>query len=151
MVYYVCLQPQIKRHLLLGRKAMTNLDNILKSRDVTLPTEVCIVKAKVFPVVMYECESWAIKKAECQRIWCFRAVLLEKTLEHPLYSKEIKPVNLKEISPENSLKGLRLKLPSFGHLMPLEEELTHWKRPWCWGRLRVGGEEGNRRWDGWMV
>ena len=90
-------------------------------------------------------EGWVPKN------WCFRAVLLEKTLEHPLYSKEIKPVNLKEISPEYSLKGLRLKLPAFGHLMPLEEEPTHWKIPWCWGRLRVGGEGGNRGWDGWMV
>ena len=79
---------EIKRYLLLGRKAMTNLDSILKSRDITLPTKVCLVKAMVFPVVMYGCESWTIKKVECQRI----DVVLEKTLESPLDSKEIKPV-----------------------------------------------------------
>ena len=72
---------------------MTNLDSILKNRDITLPTKVCIVKAMVFPVVMYGCKSWNIKKVECQRTGCFQIVLLEKTLESPLDSKEIKPVN----------------------------------------------------------
>ena len=86
---------EIKRRLLFGRKIMTNLDSILKSRDITLPTKVCLVKAMVFPVVMYGCESWAIKKAECRRIdafelWCWR------TLESPLDCKEIQPVNPKE-------------------------------------------------------
>ena len=81
---------EIKRHLLLGRKVMTNLDSILKSRDITLPTKVCLVKAMVFPVVMYGCESWTIKKAERQRI-----VVLEKTLESPLDCKEIQPVHPK--------------------------------------------------------
>ena len=85
---------EIKRHLLLGRNAMTNLDRILKSRDITLPTKVCLVKAMVFPVVMYGCESWTIKKAECQRIdafelWCWRR------LESPLDCKEIQPVHPK--------------------------------------------------------
>ena len=80
----------IKRHLLLGRKAMTNLDSILKSRDITIPTKVHLVKVMVFPVVMYGCESWTIKKAECRRIDAFK--LLEKTLESPLDSKEIQPV-----------------------------------------------------------
>ena len=84
----------IKRHLLLGRKVMTNLDNILKSRDVTLPTKVRLVKDMVFPVVMYGCESWTIKKAECQRIDAF-ALWLGKTLESPLDIKEIQPVNPK--------------------------------------------------------
>ena len=89
---------EIRRCLFLGRKAMTNLDSVLKSRDITLPTNVPIVKAVVFPVVTYSCESWTIKKAECQRIdafelWCWR------TPEHPLDSKEIKPVNLKGDQP----------------------------------------------------
>ena len=85
---------QIKRHLLLGRKAMTNLDRVLKSRDITLLTKVHLVKAVVFPVVMYECESWTIRKAECPRIDAFE-LWLEKTLESPLDGKEIKPVNPK--------------------------------------------------------
>ena len=85
---------EIKRHFLLGRKAMTNLDSVLKSREVTLSTKVCIVKAMVFPVVMYGCESWTIKKAECLRI-----VVLEKTLESPLNYKEIKPANPKGNQP----------------------------------------------------
>ena len=88
---------------------MTNLDSILKSRDVTLPTKVCLVKAIVFPVVMYGCVSWTVKKAEHQRTDAFD-VVLEKTLESPLDSKEIQPVHPKEISPEYSLEGLMLKL-----------------------------------------
>ena len=86
---------KIKRHLLLGRKAMTNLDSILKSRDITLPTKFCIVKAMVFPVVMYRCASWTIWKAECQRIDALKTVVFEKTLESPLDCKEIKPVHPK--------------------------------------------------------
>ena len=96
---------EIKRCLLLGRKVMTNIDNILKSRDITLPTKICLVKAMVFPVVMYGYESWTIKKAECkkkkkkeswvQKNWCFWTVVLEKTLESPLDCKEIQPVHLK--------------------------------------------------------
>ena len=85
---------EIKRCLLLRRKVMTNLDSILKSRDITLPTKVCLVKAMVFPVVMYECESWTIMKAECRRIDAFELVL-EKTLESPLDCKEIQPVHPK--------------------------------------------------------
>ena len=90
---------EIKRHLLLGRKVMTSLDSTLKSRDITLLTKVCIVKAMDFPVVMYRCESWTIKKAECRKIDGFQAVVLEKTLESPLNSKEIKPVNPKRNQP----------------------------------------------------
>ena len=86
---------EIKRHLLLGRKAMTNLDSILKSRDITLPTKVHLVKAMVFPVVMCGCESWTIKKAELRRIDAFELWVLEKTLESPLDCKEIQPVHLK--------------------------------------------------------
>ena len=90
---------EIKRHLLLGRKAMTNLDSILKSRDITLPRKVCVVKAMVFQVVMYGCESWIIQKAECQRtdafkLWCWR-----RLFESPLDSKEVKPVNPKAYQP----------------------------------------------------
>ena len=84
---------EIKRHLLIGRKAMTNLDGVLKSRDITLPTKVCLVKYMVFPVVMYRCASWTIWKAECQRIDALKTVVFEKTLESPLDCKEIKPVN----------------------------------------------------------
>ena len=84
---------EIKRHLLLGRKAMTNLDGILKSRDITLPTKVLPVKVMVFPVIMYGCEIWTIKKAERQKNWCFQTVVFEKILESPLDCKEIKPVN----------------------------------------------------------
>ena len=102
----------IRRQLLLGRKAMTNLDIMLKSRDITLLTKVCRVKAMVFPVVTYGCESWTVKKAECQRIDAFELLVLEKTPERPLDSKEIEPVNLKY-----SMEGLIPKLQYFGHLM----------------------------------
>ena len=90
---------EIKRCLLLGRKAMTTLDSILKSTDITLRTKICIVRAVVFPVVMYECESWIIKKAECQRINAFQIMVLKKTLVSPLDCKEIKPVNPKGNQP----------------------------------------------------
>ena len=86
---------EIKRCLLLGRKAMTNLDSILKSRDITLPTKVCLVKAMIFPVVMYGCESWTYKESWVPKNWCFWTVVLEKTLESPLDCKNIKPVNPK--------------------------------------------------------
>ena len=110
---------EIKRHLLLGRKAMINLDSILKSSDITLLTKICLVEAMVFPVVMYGCESWTIKKAEHQRLdafelWCWRT-LLRVLWTARRSNKSI----LKEISPEYSLEGLvlKLKLQSFGHLM----------------------------------
>ena len=90
---------EIKRCLLLGRKAMTNLDGVFKSRDITLLTNVHTVKAMVFPVVMYRCESWTRKKVELLKNWCFWTVVLEKTLESPLDSKEIKPVNPKGNQP----------------------------------------------------
>ena len=150
MVYYVSAAMKL-RHLLLGRKAMTNLDNVLKSRDITLPADICIVKAKVFPEVMYECESWAIKKGECQRIDAFELWCWRRLLSIPCVARRSNQSIFKKISPEYSLKGLKLKLPYFGHLMPLEEEPTHWKRPWCWERLRVGGEGGDRVWDGWTA
>ena len=127
---------EIKRCLLLGRKVMTNLDSILKSRDVTLPTTVCLVKAVVFPVVMYGCESWTIKRAECQRIdafelWCWR------TLESPLDCKEIQPVHPKVH--HCSLEGmmLKLKLQYFGHLMRRADSFEK--------TLMLGKIEGRRR------
>ena len=100
---------RIKRHLLLGRNAMTNLDSILKSRDITLPTKVCLVKAMVFPVVMYGCESWTIKKAEHRRIAAFELWCWRRLLRVPWTAKRSNQSILKEISPEYSLKRLMLK------------------------------------------
>ena len=110
---------EIKRCVLLGRKVMTNLDRILKSRDITLPTKVCLVKAMIFPVVMYGCESWTIKRAECQRIDAFELWCWRRLLRVPWTSRRSNQSNLKEISPEYSLEGLmlKLKLQYFGHLM----------------------------------
>ena len=110
---------EIKRRLLLGKKVMTNRDSILKSRDTSLPTKVCLVKAVVFPVVMYGCESWTIKKAERQRIDAFELWCVEKTLRVPWTARRSNQFILKEISPEYSFKGLmlKLKLQYFGHLM----------------------------------
>ena len=110
---------QIKRHLLLGRKSMTNLDHILKSRDITLPTKVHLVKAMVFPVAMYGCESWTIKKTERQRIDAFELWCWRRLLRVPWTARRSNQSILKEISPEYSLEGLmpKLKLQYFGHLM----------------------------------
>ena len=110
---------EIKRHLLLGRKAMTNFDSILKSRDITLPTKIHIVKAMVFPVVMYECESWTIKRDECQRIDAFELWCWRRLLRVPWIARRSNQSILKEINPEYSLEGLmlKLKLQYFGHLM----------------------------------
>ena len=110
---------EIKRYLLLRRKPMTNLDSILKSRDITLPAKVCPVKAMVFPVVRYGCKSWTIKKAECQRIDAFELWCWRRFLRVPWIARRSNQSILKEISPENSLKGLmlKLKLQYFGHLM----------------------------------
>ena len=101
---------EIKRRLLFGRKVMTNLDSIFKSRDITLPTKVRLVKAIVFPVVMYRCESWTIKKAECQRIDAFELWCWRRLLRVPWTAKRSNQYILKEISPEYSLEGLMLKL-----------------------------------------
>ena len=110
---------EIKRFLLLGRKVMTNLDSILKCRDITLPTKVHLVKAMVFPVVMYGCESWAIKKAECRRIDTFKLRCWRRLLRVPWTARRSNQSILKEISPGYSLEGLllKLKLQYFGHLM----------------------------------
>ena len=112
---------EIKRCLLLGRKAMTNLDSILKSRDITLPTKVCLVKAMVFPVVMYGCESWTIKKAEHRRIDAFELWCWRKLLRVPWTARR----SNQSISPEYSLEGLmlKLKLQYFGHLMRRADSL----------------------------
>ena len=128
---------EIKRRLLLGRKVMTNLDSILKSRNITLPTKVSLVKAMIFPVVMYECESWTTEKAERRRtdafkLWCWRGLLrVPWTAKRSI---------LKEISPECSLEGLmlKLKLQSFGHLM--------WRTD-----SKTGGEGDDRGWGDWMA
>ena len=136
--------------MFLGRKAMANLDSILKSRDIILPKNVHLVKTMVFPMVMYGCESWTIKKAEHRRtdafeLWCWR-----RPLSVPWPARRSNQSILKGISPEYSLEGLmlKLKLQYFGQLMRM---LTHWKRPRCWERLKAGGEGDGRGWDGWMV
>ena len=110
---------EIKRHLLLGRKTITNLDSILKSRDITLPMKVHLVKAIIFPVGMYGCESWTIKKAECRRIDVFELWFWRRLLRVPWTVRRSNQSILKEISPEYSLEGLllKLKLQFFGHLM----------------------------------
>ena len=110
---------EIKRHLLLGRKAMANLESILKSRDITLPTKVHQVKAMVFQVVVYGCERWTIKKAECQRIDAFKLWCWRRLLRVPWTARRSNQSILKEISPEYSLEGLmlKLKLQFLGHLM----------------------------------
>ena len=117
---------EIKRHLLFGRKAMTNLDSTLKSRDITLPTKVCLIKAMVFPIVMYRYESWTIKKAEHQKIDAFELWCWRRLLRVPWAARRSNQSILKEINPEYSSEGLilKLKLQYFGHLMrrtdPLE-------------------------------
>ena len=129
---------KLKRRLLLGRKAMTNLDSILKSRDNTLPTKVHIVKAMVFPVVMYRCESWIIKKAECQRIDVFELCCWRRLLRVPWTTRRSNQSILKEINPEYSLEGLtlKLKLQYFGHLMRRANSLEK--------TLKLGKIEGKR-------
>ena len=130
---------EIKRCLLLGRKVMTNLDSIFKSRDITLPTRVSLVKAMVFPVVMYGCESWTVKKAECRRfdafeLWCWR-----RLLRVPWTARRSNQSTLKEISPGCSLEGLmlKLKLQYFGHLLGRVDSLEK--------TLMLGGIGGRRR------
>ena len=130
---------KINRCLLLARKAMTNLDSILNSRDITLPTKVHLVKGMFFPVVMYGCESWTIKKAECRRIDAFELWCWRKLLRVPWTARRLNQSILKEISPEYSLEGLRLKLKLqyFGHLMRRTESFEK--------TLMLGKIEGRRR------
>ena len=135
-----------KRHLHLGRKAMTNLDNILKSRDITLPTKVHLVKAMVFPVVMYGCESWTVKKAEHRRIDAFELRCWRRLLRVPWTAERSNQSILKEISPEYSLEGLmlKLKLQHFGHLMGRTNSLEN---TLMLGKMKAGGEGDDRmRW-----
>ena len=140
---------EIKRRLLLGRKVMSNLDSILKSRDITLLTKVCLFKAMVFPVVMYgwelNCEeSWALKN------WCFWTVVWRRLLRVPWTARRSNQSILKEISPRCSLEGLMLSWNS-NILATWFKELTHWKRLWCWKGLGAGEEGDDQRWDGWMA
>ena len=121
---------EIKRLLLLGRKVMTNLDSIFKSRDITLPTKVSLVKAMVFPVVMYGCESWTIKKAECRRIDAFELWCWRRLLRVPWTARRSNQSILKEISPEYSLEELmlKMKLQYFGHLMKRTHSFSNAKK-----------------------
>ena len=130
---------EIKRRLLLGRKVVTNLDSILKSRDITLPTKVCLVKAMVFPVVMYGCESWTVKKAKHRKIDAFELWHWRRLLRVPWTARRSNQSILREISPGCSLEGLmlRLKLQYFGHLMQRVDSLEK--------TLMLGGIEGRRR------
>ena len=130
---------EIKRCLLLGKKAMTNLYNILKSRDITIPTKVHLLKALVFPVVMYECENWTIKEAEHQRIDAFELWCWRRLLRVPWTTRRSNQSVLKEINPEYSLEGLmlKLKLQYFGHLMQRTDSLEK--------TLVLGKIEGQRR------
>ena len=143
---------EIKRCLLLGRKVKTKLDSILKSRGITLSTKVRLVKAMVFPVIMYGCESWTVKKAEHRRIDVFWTVVLEKTLESPLDCKEIQPVHPKGDQSWVFIGRIDVQAETPVLCLPTWcEELTHWKRPWCWEQLRAGEEGDDRVWDGWMA
>ena len=129
---------------------MINLDSILKSRDITFPRKIHLVKAMVFPVVMYGFESWTVKKAERRKIdafvlWCWR-----RLLRVPWTAKRSNQTSLKDISPGCSLEGLMLNWNS-STLATSCEESTHWKRPWCWEGLGAGREGDDRGWDGWMA
>ena len=128
---------EIKRHLFLGRKAMTNLDSILKSRDIIFPTKVCVVKAMIFPVVMYGCESWTIKKAEHQRIDAFKLCCWRRLLSVPWTARRSNQSILKEINIEYPLEGLMLKLQYFGHMMQRADSLEN--------TLMLGKIDSNRR------
>ena len=130
---------EIKRRFLLGRKVMTNLDSIFKSWDITLPTKIRLVKTMVFPVVMYGCESWTVKKAECRRMDAFEAWCWRRLLRVPWTARRSNQSILKEISPGISLEGmmLKLKLQYFGHLMRRDDSLEK--------TLMLGGIGGKRR------
>ena len=128
------------------RKVMTNLYSIVKSKDITLPTKVRLVKVMVFPVVMYGCENWTVKKAEPRRIDAFELWCWRRFLRVPWAARRSNQSILKEISPGCSLEGLMLN-----NLATSCEQLTHWKRLWCWEGLGAGGEGDDRGWDGWMA
>ena len=137
---------EIQRHLPLGRKVMTNLDSLLKNRDITLPKKVHLVKAMVFPVVMYGCKSWAIKKAEHRRIdvfelWCWR-----RLLRVPWTARRSNSQSYKKSTLNIHWKDWCWSWSS-NSLVTCCKELTHWKRPWCWERLKAGGEGDDGGWD----
>ena len=141
---------EIKRCLLLGRKAMTNLDSVLKSRDISLLTKVHLVKAMVFPVVMYRCESWTIMKAECWRIDAFKLWCWRRVLRVPWTARRSNQSILKEVSPEYSLEGLmlKLKLQYFDYLMQRADSL---EKTLMLGKIEGRRRRGQQRWDGWMA
>ena len=141
---------KIKRCLLLGRKVMTNLDSIFKSRDITLPTKVRLVNAMVFPMVMYGCECWTVKKAECWRIDAFELWCWRRLLRVPWTARRSNQSILKEVSLDVHWKDWCWSWNS-NPLATACKELTHWKRPSCWEGLRAGGEGDDRGWDGWMA
>ena len=141
---------EIKRRLLFGRKVMTNVDSILKSRDITLPTKIHLVKAMVFSVVIYGCESWTVKKAEHWRIdafelWCWRRLLrvpcTSRRSNQSLQRRSVLGVHWKDWCWSWNSNTFATSC----------KEVTHWKIPWCWEGLGTVGEGGNRGWDGWMA
>ena len=138
------------RRLLLGRKAMTNLDSVLKSRDVTLPTKVCMVKAMVFPVVTYGCEGWSVKKAECQRIDAFKLWCWKRLLKVLWTARRSSQSVLRKISPEYSLEGLmlKLKLQYFGHLMRTDDSL---EKSLMLGKIKGRRRRGHQRMRWWTA
>ena len=127
---------------------MTNLDSILKSRDITLPTKIHLVKAMVFPLIMYECESWTIKKTWAPKNWWFWTMVLEKTLESPLDCKEIQAIH-----PKGDQSWVFIGRTDAEADTPIlwPPHAKSWKRPWCWEGLEAGGEGDDRGWDGWMA
>ena len=141
---------EIKRHLLLGRKVMTNLDGILKSRDITLPTKVHLVKAMVFLVVVHGCESWTIKKSEHQRTDAFELRCWRRLLKISCTARRSNQSILKELSPEYSLQGLMVKL-KLQYLATWCEELSHLKRPWFERKDCRREEKVMTGWDVWMA
>ena len=141
---------EIKRRLLFGRKTMTNLDSILKGRDIALLTKVRLVKAMVFLVVLYGCESWTMKKGEHRRIDAFELWCWRRLLRVPWTARKSNQLILKEISPNVHWKDWCWSW-NCNTLATWCEELTHWKRPWYWERLRARGEGDDRGWDSWMA
>ena len=141
-------EHEIKRRLPFERKVMANLDSISKSRNITLPTKVHIVKAMIFPLILYRCESWTIKKAEHWRTDAFK--LFSWTLESPMDSKEIKPVNPKGNQAWIFIGGIDAEAEA-PILWPPDEKNQLIGKDWCWERLKVGGEGDDRGWDGQMA
>ena len=144
---------EIKWHLLLGRKVMTNLDSILKSRDITLQTKVCLVKAMISPVVMYGCESWTLRKLSARELMLLNCGVGEDSWES--LGQQGDPTSPSWFPFRKSVLNIHWKdwcwSWNSNTLATSCEELTHWKRPWCWERLRAGREGDNRGWDGWMA